>query len=247
VGRTAATSRGRNHDWRNRAKPAKRSRSCAVLWLPALCTAMDAGSDNGAPGTLGDVLYANPQQIIEDEGQWVALIESIAIGDQAAFRALYDRTHRLVFTQTMRITQSREIAEEVTIDVFHDVWKRASAYAPENGTVVGWIMNQARSRAIDRFRFEHRQKRTAQCLTAQAPDETDAGERLDVTTQAHRLRDALQVLTPGERQAIETAFLSDVSYSEAAARLDEPIGTIKTRIRCGLRKLREALSREANS
>ena len=87
-------------------------------------------------------------------------MQSIAGGDQIALHALYEGSHRLVFTLIMRITANRETAEELTVDVFHDVWRRASGYDAANGTVLGWIMNQARSRAIDRLRFEGRKKRS---------------------------------------------------------------------------------------
>jgi RNA polymerase sigma factor (sigma-70 family) len=118
--------------------------------------------DEGSPGagaTLGDVLYANSRQRLIPEAEWVAMIHSIAAGDQLALHQLYGRTRRLVFTLAVRITQNRESAEEVTLDVFHDVWRRARTYDPANGSVVGWIMNQARSRAIDRLRHDGRQKR----------------------------------------------------------------------------------------
>src|SRR3954467_235037 len=111
-----------------------------------------------SPATLGDVLYANSRTPVPEQ-DWATLVESIAAGDQYALHALYERAHRLVFTLIMRITANRETAEEVTIDVFHDVWRRASRYDAANGTVLGWIMNQARSRAIDRLRFEQRKKR----------------------------------------------------------------------------------------
>src|SRR5881296_2636453 len=109
--------------------------------------------------TLGDLLYANKAKTLVPEKEWVGLVRSIAGGDQLALHALYEQTHRLVFTLIVRITGKRETAEEVTLDVFHDVWRRASAYDPASGSVVGWIMNQARSRAIDRLRFERRKKR----------------------------------------------------------------------------------------
>jgi len=148
-----------------------------------------------------------------------------------------------VFTFTVRITGNRATAEEVTLDVFHDVWRRASAYDPAGGSVVGWIMNQARSRAIDRLRFEGRKKRVDahadSPLTVTAP--SGPHEALDVSEQGRRLRHALQALTPEERQAIETAFFSELTYSEAAAKLNQPLGTVKTRIRSGLGKLRQAL------
>src|SRR5690348_15259901 len=116
-------------------------------------------STRSAPATLGDVLYANSKAPAPEE-DWAALVQSIAAGDQLALHALYDRAHRIVFTLIMRITANRETAEELTIDVFHDIWRRASHYDAANGTVLGWIMNQARSRAIDRLRFESRKQRT---------------------------------------------------------------------------------------
>src|SRR5690348_1694406 len=111
------------------------------------------------PATLGDVLYATSKTLVTEQ-DWVALVQSIAAGDQLALHALYERSHRVVFTLIMRITANRETAEELTIDVFHDVWRRAPRYEAANGTVLGWIMNQARSRAIDRLRFESRKQRT---------------------------------------------------------------------------------------
>src|SRR5688572_18399496 len=106
-----------------------------------------------SPGTLGAVLYANSSKALVSEAEWVALVRCVSAGDQEALLALYQRAHRLVFTLSMRITGNRATAEEVTLDVFHDVWRRAAGYQEAEGTVLGWIMNQARSRAIDRLRF----------------------------------------------------------------------------------------------
>src|SRR5436853_2981738 len=131
------------------------------------------------PATLGDVLYARSKAPVS-ERDWATLVQSIAAGDQLALHALYERAHRIVFTLIMRITANRETAEELTIDVFHDVWRRASGYDPANGPVLGWIMNQARSRAIDRLRFESRKKRShegdVQPLTEVAADPCDVLE-----------------------------------------------------------------------
>jgi RNA polymerase sigma-70 factor (ECF subfamily) len=144
----------------------------------------------------------------------------------------------------MRITANRETAEEVTVDVFHDVWRHASRYQEEDGTVLGWIMIQARSRAIDRLRFDQRKKRvqpeTAEPLLPTGP--TNPDDLLAFKQQSEALRSALAMLTPDERNAIETAFFCELTYAEVAARLKEPLGTIKTRIRSGLHKLREALT-----
>ena len=163
--------------------------------------------------TLGDLLYANKAKATVSEKEWVRLIRSIAGGDQLALHELYTQTHRIVLTLLVRITRNIETAEELTLDVFHDVRRRAATYDPADGTVVGWIMNQARSRAIDRLRFE------------QAASDPQKGRLL---------RHALQVLTPEERQTLETAFFSGLTYREVAAKFDQPLGTVKTRIRSGL-------------
>jgi len=198
-----------------------------------------------SPATLGDVLYAKSKAPVP-EHDWSALVQSIAAGNQLALHALYERAHRMVFTLIMRITANRETAEELTIDVFHDVWRRASRYDAANGTVLGWIMNQARSRAIDRLRFESRQKRSpgdhAEPLAEIAAEPRDA---LELRAEAQSLRVALATLTPNERQAIETTFFGGLTHAEAAARLNQPLGTIKTRIRSGLHKLQRALTAEA--
>jgi RNA polymerase sigma-70 factor (ECF subfamily) len=199
-------------------------------------------------GTLGDVLYADKSKTVESEKAWVALVQSIAAGDQLALHALYERTHRVVFTLIMRITSNRETAEELTLDVFHDVWRRASRYDAANGTVLGWIMNQARSRAIDRLRFEQRRKRTDSYASDpfSAIEMSECHDLLELKEQARALRNALTVLTPDERQAIEAAFFSELTHAEVAARLNQPLGTVKTRIRSGLQKLRQALGAGAN-
>jgi RNA polymerase sigma-70 factor (ECF subfamily) len=197
------------------------------------------------PATLGDVLYANQPATVVVEKDWTELVRAIANGDQVALHALYERSHRLVFTLAMRITGNHETAEELTLDVFHDVWRRASAYDPVNGTVLGWIMNQARSRAIDRVRFEHRKKRTDPHPGEPSVDATLASdELLELAQDAKRLRAALAVLTSDEKAAIEAAFFVGLTHAEVAARLDQPLGTIKTRIRSALHKLRDQLATE---
>jgi RNA polymerase sigma-70 factor, ECF subfamily len=192
--------------------------------------------------TLGAVLYADRSQQIS-EADWARLVESIAAGDQQALRALYERTHRIVFTLIMRICGKREIAEELTVDVFHDVWRRCGQYDPATGSVVGWIMMQARSRAIDRLRFDQRKKRIAPPSSEHAEEIDASGPTQGIEARQRRrlLDDALAALTPDERQAIETAFFSELTYAEVAVRLEQPLGTVKTRVRAALAKLRKAL------
>ena len=198
------------------------------------------------PGTLGDLLYADKARTPVPEKDWVGLVHSIASGDPCALHALYERSHRLVFTLIVRITADRQTAEELTLDVFHDVWRRASTYDAANGSVIGWIMNQARSRAIDRLRFEQRKKRVNDRPDELLPTAAPSGphETFDLREQSRLLRDALTVLTPDERQVIETAFFSELTYVEVAQRLNQPLGTVKTRVRSGLGKLRQALAKK---
>jgi RNA polymerase sigma-70 factor, ECF subfamily len=196
------------------------------------------------PATLGDVLYAKKATAPVPESEWVGLVRAIAAGDQRALHTLYSQAHRIVFTLIMRITSNRETAEEATLDVFHDVWRRASTYDPAGGSVVGWIMNQARSRAIDRVRFDHRKKRINNQADDPLPATMPRGpqEAFDAEEQGRLLRSALQALTPSEREAIETAFFSELTYDQVATRLNQPLGTVKTRIRSALGKLRQALA-----
>jgi RNA polymerase sigma-70 factor, ECF subfamily len=208
---------------------------------------LEEESAQKSPSTLGDVLYAKSKPLVFEQ-DWAALVQAIAMGDQLALHALYERSHSIVFTLIMRITANRETAEELTIDVFHDIWRRAARYNAANGTVLGWILNQARSRAIDRLRFDSRKKRNHDGDTPSAEPgaepSADPSDVLELRIQDESMRAALLVLTPGERQAIEITFLAGYTYAEAAVRLNQPLGTIKTRIRSGLHKLRHALGLE---
>jgi RNA polymerase sigma-70 factor (ECF subfamily) len=199
--------------------------------------------------TLGDILYGDRSKARVFEDEWVQLVRAIAGGDQRALHSLYEHTHRIVFTLIVRITANRETAEEVTLDVFFEVWRKASTYDPANGSVVGWIMNQARSRAIDRLRFDQRKKRVNTYPHSLGPttDVVDPQQAFLFEEQSRLLRNALAALTPEERNAIETAYFSELTYEETARKLNQPLGTVKTRIRSGLGKLREALGRKLKS
>ncbi|HEY7518826.1 MAG TPA: sigma-70 family RNA polymerase sigma factor [Methylomirabilota bacterium] len=193
--------------------------------------------------SLGELLHADTGASGTSEKEWAELVRSVAARDQRALHALYERTHRLVFTLTVRILGNRQTAEEVTLDVFHDVWRRAGTYDPANGSVVGWIMNQARSRAIDRLRFEQRKKRVGDSADSSPPaiPATDPAAAVDARQEADVLRVALTCLTPDERQVVEAAFFGELTYQEVASKLNQPLGTVKTRIRSALGKLRDAL------
>src|SRR6266849_10505793 len=196
-----------------------------MIFVVDAATRRDRERPESETKTLGDLLYANKANFPVSEKNWFALVQAIAAGDQLALHSLYEQTHRIVFTLIVRITNSRETAEELTIDVFYDVWRRASAYDPAGGSVVGWIINQARSRAIDRLRFEHRKKRVNDSvenprITTAANDPEQAAQ---VKEQIRVLKNALEVLTPEERQVIESAFFAELTYKAVALKLNQPL------------------------
>lgn len=194
--------------------------------------------------TLGDVLYAASKAPASEE-EWARLVQAIAAGDQIALHALYERAHRFVFTLILRITADQETAEELTVEVFHDIWLGAARYDAANGTVLGWIMNQAHARATDRLRSNGGTRGNGG--DGPPPDRAaaDPHDRPGLSDQRESLCAALTALTPDERQAIETIFFAGLTHAEAAARLNVPLGTIRTSIRSGLYKLRRALTGEA--
>jgi RNA polymerase sigma factor (sigma-70 family) len=199
------------------------------------------------PATLGDVLYARSRPSVLEQ-DWERLVQSIAAGNQLALYALYERAHRPVFTLIMRLTARLETAEELTLEVFHDAWHHAAHYDAANSTVLGWIMNQARSRTIDYLHsindylppiHEKQRGQDGEAL----PVEPAAAPRdvLELRRQGESLRAALTALTQDERQAIEMTFFAGRTHAEASVWLNQPFGAIKTHIRSALYKLWNAL------
>jgi DNA-directed RNA polymerase specialized sigma24 family protein len=108
--------------------------------------------------TLGDKLYAGEPRRRPSEDLWLELVRGVAAGDPRALHSLYRQIHRIVFTLIVRITANRDRADELTLDVFSDVWRSAAAYDSAGGSVSAWIMNQARARAVDRLLVAQSQK-----------------------------------------------------------------------------------------
>lgn len=185
----------------------------------------------GAKSTLGDVLYSGGAMASESEKAWVALLQSIAAHDPRALHALFERAHRLVYTLILRITGNPDTAERLTSQVFYDVWSYPSSFDAAKETVLGWIMNQARSRALEWSQKEN---------LADSRPESAAADRF--AEQTRLLREALQTLTQHEREAIESAYFSDSMRAQVGGRLSQPSGAVRTWIRSGLIKLRHALA-----
>jgi len=179
---------------------------------------------------------------------WNQYISAIAQADGEALGRLYDGTHPLVYGLVLRVLGDVADAEEVTLDVYTQVWKTAASFDRSRGTVSAWLVTLARSRAIDRLRSGATRRQREQTLGDwfDAPAAGVTPEDASLLGQQQRLvRRALATLVPEQREAIELAFFSGLSHSELAAKLGQPLGTVKTRIRLGMMKLRELLGRHA--
>ncbi len=173
-----------------------------------------------------------------------ALLALIARHHDEALGVLYDRYARLVYTVALRITGDRQTAEEVVQDVFQNVWQAAPTFQPGLGSVPSWLIGITRHRAIDATRSKRERARTRE----QALDQdTDLGsdhnpeDEVVLRLQRETVRAALGELPAAQRQAIELAYYGGLTRNEIAAELGEPVGTIKTRLRLGLLKLRDLL------
>jgi len=175
---------------------------------------------------------------------WAALITRVADGDQSALTTLYDSTNRLVFGLILRVVTDRSNAEEVLLDVYTQVWRQASTYDSLRGAPLAWLMTIARTRGIDRLRsgkHEHQHKESLDAI-GEVTSSTASPEADSVTSERRQLvRAALESLSAEQREVIELAYYSGLSHSEIALRLGQPLGTVKTRTRLGMMKLRDML------
>jgi RNA polymerase sigma-70 factor (ECF subfamily) len=174
------------------------------------------------------------------------LIRRIRGGDRTAFLQFYDRYASLLLSVAARVLGDRREAEDVLQDVFTQIWQRSSGYDAELGTLSSWAVTLTRNKAIDRIRASTRRRRLLEevALSAEATQEDappSANELLHGRERAERIRAALAELSSDQRQVIELAFFTGLSQTEIATRLQQPLGTVKARIRRGMLRLREQL------
>jgi RNA polymerase sigma-70 factor (ECF subfamily) len=195
------------------------------------------------------VLLAAVARLFPEDRERTADIQRVttmASGDAAGLAALYDRHATAIYSLALRIVREEGDAEDVVQEVFAQAWRQAGRYDARRGSVIAWLLIMTRTRAIDRLRM-----RQARPDRAAAPDpsmleqlastDEDPSSGLVAEQEALRVRDALQTLPMLQRVAIELAFFEGLSQSEIAERLEQPLGTVKTRIRLGLLKLRDVL------
>jgi len=174
------------------------------------------------------------------------LLERIAAADPTALRELYDRYGRTVFGVLYRMLGDPEAAEEVAQDAFHSVWRQARTYRHDRGSVRTWLLAIGRNAAIDWRRTKGRriERETVIEEAAELVIESRVEDRVIAGLQAERVRAAVETLPPEQRTAVSLSFWGGLSQSEIAERTGTPLGTVKSRVRLGMAKLRDRLALE---
>lgn len=203
-------------------------------------------TSTGSAPSAWPMASPGPSRTAAGDGE---LIAGAAAGDERAIAALYDRYGAVLYAVAYRIVGQRADAEEVVIEAFAQAWRDAPRFEASRGSVAGWLTMIGRSRALDLVRARARRERITASAAAERPDAPlamgswrgDPAGAVDHAERRVRVREALDTLSPPQRQAIELAYFEGLSQSEIAERLQEPLGTIKTRVRLGMQKLRECL------
>ncbi|MGO9272157.1 MAG: sigma-70 family RNA polymerase sigma factor [Terriglobia bacterium] len=177
----------------------------------------------------------------EEQGADLRLMQRIAAGDQAALATLYDRYSSVLYSVAKRVLSDTGAAEEILQDVFLQVWRNASRFDPQRGSLSGWLLVTTRNRAIDRLR-----RRTSQGPDPAPEELAMPGASLETSVAQDemmaRVKAVLGGLAPGQREALEMAYFEGLTHSEIAERSGEPLGTVKTRLRTALQVLKKALN-----
>ncbi len=171
-------------------------------------------------------------------------LDRMGRGDQLGLAELYDRHSRLVYSVALRIVRDRGDAEDVTQEVFVQAWRQSDRFDAERGNVVAWLMTMTRARGIDLLR--RRRVRPELADTDARPEVTDDAPGQDLQVDWSRRADAVRLAMNGlpllQRLAVELAFFEGLTHAEIADQLELPLGTVKTRVRQGLLKLRDSLA-----
>lgn len=172
----------------------------------------------------------------------IELLHAVARGDEDALARLYDRYRIILFSLLIRILRSREEAEDVLQEVFLQIWKRAKDFDESRGKPFTWLVTLTRSRAIDRIRQLGARQRLAEAASLDTSEAvSDAVADTLHSEQREIVSRALATLPEDQRRALNLAYFDGLTQSEIAEQLDTPLGTVKTRMRAGMIRLRELL------
>ena len=174
------------------------------------------------------------------------LMDRVVAGDEAAFQELYRQLSPGLFSMVYQILQDQKEAEDVLQEAFVQMWKKASTYDDKRSALFTWAVMISRNKAIDRLRGRQRRSRlveeaTSEFSASSSEFETGADFLSSQSDERKRIRGALAALPAPQREAIELAFFSEMTQAEVSAKLSEPLGTVKARIRRGLLTLRDVL------
>lgn len=179
-----------------------------------------------------------------------ALVSRVCAGDTSALEALYSRYARVVFSFAVRIVGDGPTAEEILQEAFVRTWRQAETYQTVRGSFASWLLSITHNLAIDELRRRQRRPKRVdgadvhEVMTGLVDDAANTEEATEAALLRERVGRALATLPDAQRVAIELAFYQSMSQREIAAYLDEPLGTIKTRLRLGMQKLKDALADE---
>lgn len=171
----------------------------------------------------------------------VVLLHHIAKGDDVALATFYDRWVQPVYTIVVHLLRDADEAEDVLEETFWQVWQRAAAFDPARGSPRTWVLTIARSRALDRLRARGRRPDAAPLPDLLASNEPDPAASMEAQERREQVTRALATLPEQQRRALELAYFGGFTQSEIAEHLKQPVGTIKTRMRLGMQKLRALL------
>ena len=180
----------------------------------------------------------------QNESRWRGYLDAMRAGESQALAQFYDETSSAIFGLALRVLINRADAEEVVLDVYQQFWSSRHTFNPDRGTVWAWITTLTRSRAIDRLRSAGSRRGREFPFEPgwETASHTPEPEQQTIFQQERKLvQQSLQSLTPDQRQAIELCFFAGLTHIEVADCLGVPLGTIKTRIRVGVRRLRDVL------
>ena len=191
-----------------------------------------------------DVLLGGIERMNQPDRDRSAL-ERMVAGDTRALEELYDRHGDLLYSLVRRILSRAEDAEDAIQEIWLQAWRGARTYDPKRGTVCGWLVSIARSRAIDRLRSEGSRKRAVDAAGVDAPDppESPAESTVDQERRQH-VDHAMSQLDPQHREVLELAYFAGLSQSEISERLGAPLGTVKSWTRQALSRLEKLVPRE---